>query len=54
MDDYHENEIVLRLPCLHNFHKQEVLEWFKKKKTCPVCRSNVEEMIKKIAKNNLK
>lgn len=48
MDEYQENDYILRLPCLHVFHKEEALEWFKKNKTCPVCRSNIEELIKKM------
>ena len=47
MDEFNENENILRLPCFHFFHKEELLTWFEKKKTCPVCRSNIEELMDK-------
>ena len=47
MDDYKENDEIIRLPCLHFFHKKEITQWFEKKKTCPECRSDIQELLNK-------
>ena len=29
--------------CGHTFQKSSLLEWFNKKKNCPICRININE-----------
>ena len=45
MENFNENDLIFRLPCLHFFHKAEIIKWFHKKKTCPICRSVVEDLL---------
>jgi len=33
--EYNQSEVVLRLPCLHAFHKGCILQWLKQSKQCP-------------------
>jgi len=39
-----ESNTAINLPCKHKFHKECLLEWFEKKKTCPSCRYNFENV----------
>ena len=41
------NEIIIRLPCKHYFHKIEyeqpsIFDWVKTKNKCPVCNQEIE------------
>ncbi|CAD7970353.1 unnamed protein product [Amoebophrya sp. A25] len=48
-DDIEPEDTVIRLPCTggHTFHKECVLEWFKRgNRGCPLCRMDVEEALK--------
>ena len=45
MDYYKLNDEIIRLPCLHFFHKIELIQWLEKKKSCPICRSDIEELL---------
>ena len=31
-----------QMPCNHNFHQKCILDWFDKKKNCPLCRQQFE------------
>ena len=33
---------LLILPCKHYYHKECITKWFKKSKTCPECRINLD------------
>jgi hypothetical protein len=44
-DEIAEGNIILRLPCNHLFHSDEIVHWFEKNKTCPTCRAEVEELL---------
>jgi hypothetical protein len=37
-------EVVRILPCLHFYHKVCVDQWLYKRKRCPVCNGNIEEL----------
>lgn len=41
-EDFVENESVCQiLNCRHIFHKSELMTWFERNNTCPVCRQDV-------------
>jgi hypothetical protein len=44
-DDFNLNHRVIRLPCLHLFHEEEILKWFNGSKSCPICRVDINELI---------
>lgn len=39
--EYKVNEQLIILPCNHNFHLECIIEWLKKEKTCPFCKSEI-------------
>lgn len=43
--DYVSSDELLRLPCMHLFHKACVLPWLRKAHTCPVCQINLCQVI---------
>jgi len=45
LSDYQMNEILLRLPCFHIYHKNCVAMWFQQHNTCPLCKQNVSQMM---------
>ena len=38
MEDFKIGDEVLFIPCLHVFHKNCIIEWFKDHNDCPVCK----------------
>ena len=43
-----------QMPCKHNFHQKCILDWFDKKKNCPLCRQPFEWILEKnISKHHL-
>ena len=40
------NEKIIRLPCMHFYHSQEIKKWLRKKVYCPICRTNIKEILK--------
>jgi hypothetical protein len=50
-DDFEVSQKFIRLPCLHMFHSSEITKWFQRNKTCPVCRLDVERMLKNLINN---
>ena len=38
MEDFKIGDEVLFIPCLHVFHKNCIVEWFKDHNDCPVCK----------------
>lgn len=43
LEQFEDGQEVRRLQCLHIFHKQEIDEWLRRNRECPICRINVEE-----------
>eukprot|EP00761_Pharyngomonas_kirbyi_P013193 gb/GECH01013220.1/.p1 GENE.gb/GECH01013220.1/~~gb/GECH01013220.1/.p1 ORF type:complete len:310 (+),score=60.79 gb/GECH01013220.1/:1-930(+) len=41
LDQYDEGDIVITLPCLHQYHRDCVVHWLEMKAICPICKSNV-------------
>lgn len=41
LEEYEEGEELLRLPCMHIFHKACVGPWVEKAGTCPMCQVDV-------------
>ena len=46
MDEFQLDQLYIILPCLHLFHKSELLDWLKINKKCPVCKFEIEEGLK--------
>lgn len=45
LKDFRNNSI--QLSCGHHFHSECLLNWFDKKKTCPMCRKKYIYVIRK-------
>ena len=45
IEDFKINDIAIYLPCFHLFHKNCIIDWIKKKPTCPLCKINIKENI---------
>jgi hypothetical protein len=37
------NEVIVKTPCQHYFHRRCLESWLKLAKTCPLCRNDIEE-----------
>jgi hypothetical protein len=46
LEEYVFGDIIIIFPCLHSFHKKCIYNWFKKKKTCPLCNLDIRQLIK--------
>ena len=38
LEDYQNGEKYISLPCIHRFHDQCILDWFRQNKNCPICK----------------
>jgi hypothetical protein len=45
-DDFVQGDRFIRLPCFHIFHEKEIVQWFQTNKTCPICKIDIEEVLK--------
>lgn len=43
LNDFDDNEEVCFLDCTHMFHQNCIVEWVRKKNTCPLCRCKLYE-----------
>ena len=41
MEDFKDGDEVIYVPCLHVFHKDCLLEWFKRHDDCPICKFKI-------------
>ena len=41
LEEYNSTTKICILPCGHIHHKKCILEWYKKDKSCPICRINL-------------
>jgi len=41
LNDFEEGETIIRLPCLHIFHKEEISKWLLKNHKCPLCNTSI-------------
>ena len=41
MEDFKNGDEVIYIPCLHVFHKNCILEWFKIHNDCPICKYKI-------------
>ncbi|CAG5103790.1 Oidioi.mRNA.OKI2018_I69.chr1.g937.t1.cds [Oikopleura dioica] len=54
LEEFKSGDEIFRLPiCKHDFHRNCIRPWLKKRRTCPICRSDVlQSKIKEINNNN--
>mmetsp|Transcript_74582 Transcript_74582/g.151462 ORF Transcript_74582/g.151462 Transcript_74582/m.151462 type:complete len:82 (-) Transcript_74582:61-306(-) len=45
LSDYEPGEDIVRLPCMHYAHARCMEEWLVRSPRCPVCRTNVREVL---------
>lgn len=38
LEKYERDEVIITLPCMHNFHKTCATQWLQINKICPICR----------------
>jgi len=53
LSDFHEGEMLRRLPCNHSFHTSCVDKWLKQNKRCPLCVQDVEVLCQQRAETNM-
>ena len=41
LDEYTDDDKIIKLTCNHIYHKGCIKEWFKVNKNCPNCRKNI-------------
>ncbi|CAG9320396.1 unnamed protein product [Blepharisma stoltei] len=43
LEDFQDGETIIRLPCMHIFHKNCGDDWLERKNSCPICKISVIE-----------
>ena len=46
LEDFKINDLVIYLPCFHFFHKKCITKWILNKTNCPLCKINIQNLIK--------
>ncbi|GAB5355299.1 hypothetical protein AAMO2058_000193200 [Amorphochlora amoebiformis] len=41
LDQFKDGDSIIRLPCLHIFHSEEITKWLQKKHRCPLCQTSI-------------
>ena len=41
LEEFKENELLIKLECNHYFHEKCIHDWFKSNMNCPLCRLNL-------------
>jgi len=41
LSEFKEGDSIIRLPCLHIFHSDEISKWLMKNHRCPLCQTSV-------------
>ena len=49
LEDLIKKDIVINLPCFHFFHKLCIIEWINSHANCPLCKININEILKNIS-----
>ena len=52
LEDFNDNETILRLPCKHYFKREAIIHWFQKEShRCPLCRYELN--FREVEKNQI-
>jgi len=46
LSEYSDGELVKTLPCTHQFHSACIDTWLSSNNKCPVCKCNVDKLVK--------
>ena len=46
-EDFAEGDEMRILLCFHRYHDKCIQNWFKNKITCPICKANMDDLVKK-------
>ncbi|KRX02546.1 Thioredoxin-like fold [Pseudocohnilembus persalinus] len=41
INEYISNDVIMSLPCFHNFHQHCIKEWLQNTGTCPICKFEI-------------